>query len=467
MRAAQNGEPAYTRGLKPRHIKLISLGGVIGVGLFLGSGRAIAKNGPGLLAAYALAGCAIYFIMRALGELIMHRPVSGAFASHANEFVGRWAGYVTGWSYCFVWVTMGMAEITAIALFVRYWYPDVPQWLPALITLGLLYAANRLTVRIFGEFEFWFAIIKIVTILALIAIGIAALVFGFGPLKQQAQLANLWSDGGFFPQGVLGFAITLQLVMFAFQGIEIIGVTSGEAADPRRTLPRAVNSVIWRILFFYIGSLAVIMTLIPWTEFAPDQSPFVEVFARSGIPSATTIVYLVVISSAASSCNSGLFSTGRMLHALAQNGQAPAAFGRLSAKHVPATAITFSASIMLIGVLLNYLVPGRVFIWITSISTIGGIWTWGMIMWTHLRWRQAVADGHVQAVAFRMPGAPYMNWAVLAFLGLVSLFLALDEDTRVALYVLPFWALALWLGYNATRAVPPMSDPIAPANSPS
>ncbi|MBS7695917.1 MULTISPECIES: amino acid permease [unclassified Chelatococcus] len=463
MSGARNGEQAYARGLKPRHIKLISLGGVIGVGLFLGSGRAIAKNGPGLLAAYAVAGCAIYFIMRALGELIMHRPVSGAFASHANEFVGRWAGFVTGWSYWFVWVTMGMAEITAIALFVRYWYPDLPQWLPALITLGVLYAANRLTVRTFGEFEFWFAIIKIVTILALIAIGIAALFFGVGPLAHQARLANLWADGGFFPQGLLGFAVTLQLVVFAFQGIEIIGVTSGEAAEPQRTLPRAVNSVIWRILFFYIGSLAIIMILIPWTEFAPDQSPFVEVFARSGIPSATTIVYLVVISSAASSCNSGLFSSGRMLHALAQSGQAPAAFGRLSTKHVPAAAITFSASIMLIGVLLNYLVPGRVFVWITSISTIGGIWTWGMIMWTHLRWRQAVADGRVRGVAFRMPGAPYANWAVLAFLGLVTMFLALDEDTRVALYVLPFWALALWLGHNATSAVRPIAEPDAPA----
>ena len=439
------------RGLKDRHVQLIAIGGAIGVGLFLGSATAISRAGPGLVLAYALGGLAIFFIMRALGELLLYRSVAGSFASYAEEFVGPWAGFTTGWSYWFMWVVTGMAEITAVAVYVNYWFPDVPQWLPALITLAVLYGVNLIAVGVFGELEFWFALVKVVTIVAMLVIGLVVILFGVGPAGETASFSNLVNHGGFFPTGILGVVLVLQIVMFAYQGVELVGVTAGEAEDPERVLPHAVNSIVWRILIFYLGALIVIMAVLPWTEFQPGVSPFVLVFERVGIPAAAGIINFVVITAAASSCNSGIFSTGRMLYTLAQFRQAPRAFAKVSARHVPATAITFSAALMLIGVLLNYVVPERVFVWVTSVALVGSLWTWGMIVFSHLKFREAVAAGRVKASAFRMPGAPVANWLVLGFLALIAVFLAIDPNTRVALYVAPIWFAILALGYRLTR----------------
>ena len=435
------------RRLKSRHIHMIAIGGAIGVGLFLGSGKAIAKAGPGLLLSYAIGGIAIFFIMRALGELLLHKPVAGSFATYAEEFVGPFAGFATGWSYWFMWVVIGMAEITAVGVYVHYWLPDVPQWIPALATLAVLTLVNIVAVRLFGELEFWFALIKVVTIVALILGGLAVIVFGIGDLGQGASVSNLWSHGGFLPFGVLGAVLALQMVMFAYQGVELIGVTAGEAEDPAKVLPRATNSIIWRILIFYLGALAVIMSLLPWTQLDPNASPFVFVFDKLGLSAAADVINLVVITAAASSCNSGLFSNGRMLFTLARAGQAPRAFGRVSRNHVPVAGIAASAAVMLIGVGLNYVVPEEAFIWVTSISLVGSLWTWGIIMIAHLGYRRAVAEGRSAAVAFRMPGAPVANWAVVAFLVLVAGFLGFDPSTRVALYVAPVWFALLIVGY--------------------
>ncbi|CAH2598994.1 Uncharacterized amino acid permease YtnA [Rhodovastum atsumiense] len=441
----------FVRGLSERHIQLIAIGGAIGVGLFLGAGTAISRSGPGLLAAYAIGGIAIFFIMRALGELLTYRPVAGSFASYAEEFAGPFAGFVTGWSYWFMWVAIGMAEITAVGVYFHYWFPGLPQWIPALATLAVLYAANQIAVRLFGEVEFWFALIKVVAIVAMMGIGLAVILFGVSDLGPTAGVGNLWSHGGFFPTGLLGVVLTLQIVMFAYQGVELVGVTAGEAANPARVLPRAVNSVVWRILVFYIGALAILMAVLPWDQFQPGVSPFVLVFEKIGIPAAAGIINFVVITAAASSCNSGLFSTGRMLYTLAQFGQAPAAFGQVNRRHVPATAITASAAVMLVGVALNYLAPGHVFEWVTSISVIGALWTWGMIMFAHLRFRQAVAAGRVPASPFRMPGAPLANWLVIGFMVLIAAFLSLDAGTRIALYVAPVWFGLLAIGYRMIR----------------
>jgi len=215
------------RGLKDRHVQLIAIGGAIGVGLFLGSATAISRAGPGLVLAYAIGGLAVFFIMRALGELLMYRPVAGSFASYAEEFVGPWAGFTTGWSYWFMWVVTGMAEITAVAVYVHYWFPDIPQWLPALVTLGVLYAVNLIAVKVFGELEFWFALVKVVTIIAMLVIGLAVILFGVGPLGETASFANLVNHGGLFPTGILGVVLVLQIVMFAYQGVELVGVTAG------------------------------------------------------------------------------------------------------------------------------------------------------------------------------------------------------------------------------------------------
>jgi AAT family amino acid transporter len=436
-----------TRSLKNRHIQLIALGGTIGVGLFLGSAGAIHKAGPGLLLSYAIGGIAIFFIMRALGELLTYRPVAGAFASYAEEFVGPFAGFVTGWSYWFMWVVTAMAELTAVGVYVRFWSPDTPQWLPGLIALGILYGTNMLAVRVYGELEFWFALLKVVTIVVLIVSGLAVIFFHIGALGATASFSNLWSHQGFLPGGILGVLLTLQIVMFAYQGVELIGVTAGEAENPEVNLPRATNNIIFRILLFYIGALAVIMALVPWDQLDPDTSPFVMMFQKLGIPAAASIINVVVITAAASSCNGGIFSTGRMLYSLGLQGQAPRMFGRLSPQHVPAAGIHVSAAVMLIGTVLNYFVPKQVFTWVTSISLVGTLWVWIIIMYSHMKYRSAVTEGRARAVAFRMPGAPIINWAVIVFLLIVAGMFWLDPDTRVALFVAPFWFGLLGLAY--------------------
>ncbi|MGE8369669.1 amino acid permease, partial [Cupriavidus sp.] len=368
---------------------------------------------------------------------------------------GPFAGFATGWSYWFMWVTIGMAEITAVAVYVHYWFPDIPQWIPALSTLVVLYFVNRISVAVFGELEFWFALIKIVMLVAMIVIGAAILLFGVTPLGATASVSNLWSHQGFMPFGVLGVALTLQMVMFAFQGVELIGVTAGEAQNPERVLPKATNSVVWRILIFYIGALLVMMSLVPWTELKPGVSPFVFLFEKMGIPGAASVINFVVITAAASSCNSGIFSTGRMLYTLAQFRQAPQAFARINANHVPSTAVTFSAILMGAGVVLNYVVPDEAFVWITSISLVSALWTWSIIMIAHLGYRKAVAAGRAKAVSFKMPCAPLANWLVVAFMLVVSGLLALDPETRVALYVAPIWFALLGIGYRLAVSANP------------
>jgi amino acid transporter, AAT family len=442
------------RNLRNRHIQLIAIGGTIGVGLFLGSARAIHNAGPGLLLAYAVGGVAIFFIMRALGELLTYRPVAGSFATYAEEFCGPLPGFVTGWSYWFAWVVTVMAEITAIGIYVGYWLPGVPQWLPSLIALLVLYAANLLAVRVFGELEFWFALIKVVTIVALIAAGVVVIVFHVGALGSTASFSNLWSHGGFLPGGLLAVLLALQIVMFAYEGVELIGVTAGEAENPAVVLPRATNGIIARILIFYLGALLIIMSLVPWTELDPKVSPFVFVFGKLGVPGAASIINLVVITAAASSCNSGLFSTGRMLWTLARRAQAPAALAALNRQQVPAAGIHASAAVMLLGVALNYLVPERVFTIVTSVALVGTLWTWGIILVAHANYRRAVARGRAAPAPFRMPGAPFANWVVLAFLVLVTVMLARDPDTRVALYVAPVWFGLLTLRYWALKRRP-------------
>ena len=427
------------RGLKNRHIQLIALGGAIGVGLFLGSAKAIHHAGPALILSYAIAGIAVFFTMRALGELLLHRPVAGSFTSYAEEYIGPWAGFFTGWTYWFMWVVTGMAELTAIGMYVHYWFPDIPQWLTALVMLIILTGANLIAVKIFGEFEFWFALIKIVTIVGMIGLGLVIILFGVSDLGATASFSNLWSHGGFAPIGVVGVLVTLQIACFSYTGVELIGVTAGEAENPEEVLPRATNSVTFRILFFYIGALIVIMSLVPWTQLSPASSPFVQVFDRIGIPAAGAIINFVVITAAASSCNSGIFSTGRMLYTLAQFRQAPAMFGRVNKRHIPAAGIWLSSACMLIGVILNYLVPEDVFTYVTSVVTVAAVWTWGVIVWAHRNYRRAVARGEAQPVSFRLPWTPFAHWFVFIFLFVVVCFLSIEADTRVALYVAPIW----------------------------
>ncbi|MEV6972441.1 amino acid permease [Kitasatospora sp. NPDC093806] len=448
---AKPDEEGYERGLGSRQIQMIAIGGAIGTGLFLGAGTAISKSGPSLILSYAIAGVAIFVIMRALGELLTYRPVSGSFAEYAREFLGPFAGYVTGWTYWLFWVVTGMAETTAAAVYVKFWAPDIPQWLSALTFLVILYAANLISVKLFGEIEFWFSMIKVTAIIGMILIGVGVLTLGFSDAGDTASITHLWQDGGFFPKGIGATVMTLQIVMFAYLGVELVGVTAGESEDPQKTLPRAINTLPWRIALFYIGALVVILSLVPWTEFQPGVSPFVAAFGKIGIPAAAGIINFVVLTAALSSCNSGMYSTGRMLRDLALRGQAPGRLTKLNSRRTPAVAITLSSLLMGAGVVLNYLVPARAFEYITSVATVCGLWTWAMILICQIRYRKAWKAGHLPPPTFKAPGGAWPSWAALAFLVLVVVLIGLDEDNRISLFVFPAWAVALVIGYQVLK----------------
>ncbi|MFD0273799.1 amino acid permease [Kitasatospora sp. NPDC127111] len=444
-------EEGYERGLGGRQIQMIAIGGAIGTGLFLGAGTAISKSGPSLILSYAVAGVVIFAIMRALGELLTYRPVSGSFAEYAREFLGPFAGYVTGWTYWLFWVVTGMAETTAAAVYVKFWAPGIPQWLSALTFLVVLYGANLISVKLFGEIEFWFSMVKVTAIIGMILIGVGVLTLGFSDAGDTASVSHLWADGGFFPKGIGATVMTLQIVMFAYLGVELVGVTAGESENPEKTLPRAINTLPWRIALFYIGALVVILSLVPWTEFQPGVSPFVAAFGKIGIPAAAGIINFVVLTAALSSCNSGMYSTGRMLRDLALSGQAPGRLTKLNARRTPAAAITLSCALMGVGVVLNGVVPAKAFEYITSVATVCGLWTWAMILICQIRYRKAWKAGHLPAPTFKAPGGVWSSWAALGFLVLVVVLIGLDEDNRISLYVFPGWAVLLVIGYQVLK----------------
>jgi len=437
------------RGLKNRHVQMIALGGAIGSGLFLGSAEAIHKAGPSLLLAYALGGMAVFFMARALGELLLYRPVAGSFATYAEEFVGPWAGFVTGWSYWFLWGLVGIAELTAVGVYMRYWFPDLPQWVPVLVMLGILVTANLTHVKVFGEFEFWFALIKVIAVIALLLFGVAVIAFGAGGM--EGSVSNLWTHGSVFANGFSATLLVFPIALFAFGGIELVGVTAGEAEDPGKTMPRAINGALFRILVFYIGAIVVIMSLVPWDQISPDFSPFVTVFDHFGIPAAAGVINFVVLTAAASACNSGIYSCGRMLHVLAKAKQGPVFFGPLNSAHVPTRGILASGAFMLAGVLVNYVVPKQAFIYVISVVVVIELWTWAIIIVSHLGYRRAVAAGKAAVSPYRMPGAPYTGYLTLAFFALILILLGCDGDTRLALYVSPVWFVIMAIGWQVVK----------------
>ncbi|MED4405981.1 amino acid permease [Heyndrickxia coagulans] len=450
MDQSPNGQE-LSRGLKNRHIQLIAIGGAIGTGLFLGSGKSIHFAGPSIMLVYFVIGLALFFMMRALGELLMYKPITGSFTHFAETFIGPWAGFITGWTYWFCWIVTGIAEITAVGMYVQFWVPELPQWIPALICVAVLFLINIATVKAFGEMEFWFAIIKVVTIIALIIIGILLVFAGFQSHGAHASFTNLWQHGGFFPNGSKGFLLAFEMAIFSFVGIELVGVTAGEAEDPSKTLPKAVNQIPLRILLFYVGALFVIMSIYPWNRLNPDASPFVRVFADIGLPAAAGIINFVVLTSAASSCNSGIFSTSRMLYSLAEDGKAPKMFKKLNKRKVPAPALLGSTIMLLIGVVLNYFMKStQVFTLVTSISSICFVWVWGVIMVAHLRFRKNMPE-EAAKISFKLPFAPVINWVVLLFFVFVLVVLGIAKDTRVALFVAPVWFILLVIAYGLTR----------------
>ncbi|KKI91202.1 aromatic amino acid transporter [Bacillus sp. SA1-12] len=442
------------RGLDNRHIQLIALGGAIGVGLFYGSSATIQMAGPSILFSYLVGGLVIFTIMRALGEMTVEEPVSGAFSSYANRYLGPFAGYFTGWTYWFMWVVVGMAEITVAGVYVNYWFPDIPQWLTALVVLVMITMINLANVKAFGEFEFWFAMIKVIAIIGMILLGLGIIFLGIGNEGQPIGFENLWSHGGFMPNGFTGILMSLVLVMFSFGGIELIGITAGEAKNPQKSIPSAINNVVWRILIFYIGALGVMMILYPWNEIGAKGSPFVLIFDNVGIPGAAHIINFVVITAALSAFNSGLFSSGRMLYNLSLQNNGPKYFGKLNKNGTPTRGILFSSLFLLVAVVLNYIVPEKVFMYISSVATVAVITSWTIILITQLKFRQSKSKKEIEKLVFKMPLYPASTYIALTFLALVIVLMAFIEGMRIALIVAPVWFMILYLGYKIKKKIP-------------
>ncbi|CAM4250597.1 D-alanine/D-serine/glycine permease [Bacillus manliponensis] len=422
------------RGLEARHIQMIALGGTIGVGLFMGSASTIKWTGPSVMLAYAIAGIFIFLIMRAMGEMLYVEPGTGSFATFGHKYIHPLAGYITAWSYWFQWVIVGMAEIIAVGAYMQYWFPDLPTWIPGIIAMVILGAANFISVKLFGEFEFWFAMIKIVTIVLMIIAGFGLIFFGLGNGGNAIGLSNLWENGGFFTGGLSGFFFALSLVVAAYQGVELIGIAAGEAKNPKKTLTRAIQSTIWRILIFYIGAIFVIVTVYPWDQLSAIGSPFVATFAKIGITAAAGLINFVVITAAMSGCNSGIYGAGRMLYTLGMNGQAPKSFAKVSRNGVPLFGTIGVLIGLAIGVFLSYIAPENLFVHVYSASVLPGMVPWFVILISQIQFRKA-KGANMNNHPFKMPFAPFTNYLTIGFLIMVLIGMWFNDDTRVSLMV--------------------------------
>ncbi|ADG99397.1 amino acid permease-associated region [Segniliparus rotundus DSM 44985] len=452
MSGASPSLEGYRRGLSVRMIRMMAVGGAIGTGLFYGTGTAIHDVGPALLLVFAVAGLAILVISRALGELLDYRPTSGSLYEYPREFLGGFAGFLSGWTY---WVTVSVgcaAEATAAGKYLQLWWPAVPVWAAAFGFIAALALVNLASAKVYGETEFWFAGMKAATILALIVFGVWALL----PVPQLlavpgASVANLWRDGGIFPNGSSVVFAALPLALFAYAGVEQVGLTAGEARDAKRTLRKAVTSIPLRIALFYLGALAVLLCLRGWRSYQPGQSPFVAVFLDAGVPFAAGVVNFVVLTAAASSCNASMYSTARLLRAIALRGEGPRPLGELSARRVPAKALAVSALVMALAVGANLFAPQAAWSVLISLATIGIVIVWGLILASHLGYRRAVAARRAAAAEFRLPLAPWST----AFAGLLLASVLLEEGCseagRAVLAVGVAWVAAAALGFRLVR----------------
>ncbi|VVE60569.1 amino acid permease [Pandoraea captiosa] len=438
--------------LSTRQLSFMALGMAIGVGLFLGSASAIKAAGPGVLFVYCLCGGVIFLVMRALGELTVRNPSQGSFAAYAHNYLGPFAGYLVGWNYWITMVGVGIAESTAVAVYMKMWYPDVPQWIwvfSAIASIGLL---NLLAVKVYGEIEFWFSLIKVVAILALIACGTTIIAFGWGNQGVPLGLSNLWRHGGWLPHGVTGLLNAIPIVAYSFAGIEMIAIASAEARDPQTTIPRSINSVIWRILLFYVLALGVILAIYPWNQIGLDGSPFVVTFERIGIAHAAGIVNFVILTAALSSFNCILFSGARILRNLALQDQAPGVFRARFANGIPGRAVLATLACTALGVILNYVIPDKAFGAMMSILAFNVIFNWVFIVLTHVGFRRAVPKAQ-RNTGFVLP-APNVSAVVsLAFCGFVLYMLGDDPDSRISIYAGVAWTvLAAGAYYVRSRA---------------
>lgn len=438
------------RGLKNRHIQLIALGGAVGTGLFLGSAQTINMAGPSVILGYAIGGIIAFLIMRQLGEMITEEPVAGTFSHFSYKYWGPFAGFLSGWNYWMLFVLVSMAELTAVGIYVKFWWPEIPNWVSAAVFFVLINLINLTTVKVYGEMEFWFAIIKVTAIIGMIAFGSYLLFRGLG--GPQAGISNLWSlKGGFMPFGAEGLIMATAIIMFSFGGLELIGITAAEADNPQKSIPKAINQVIYRILIFYIGSLVVLLSLYPWTEVAEGGSPFVMIFDNSHGKLVAHALNAVVLTAALSVYNSCVYSNSRMLFGLALQKNAPKMLAKTNKRGVPVNSIIFSSTIAAIGILINYMIPKEAISILMALVVSSIVINWAMISLSHLKFRAAKNRQGV-VPKFKSLFYPLSNYLCLLFLACVLVIMFMTPGIRISVLLIPVWLAILGIGYLINRS---------------
>ncbi|APF40885.1 amino acid permease [Neomicrococcus aestuarii] len=440
-------EDHLQRRLKLRHIRFIALGTAIGTGLFYGSSETIQAAGPAVLISYIIAGFAVWIVMRALGEMAVRHPVAGSFANYADRFIGPYWGFITGWTFTFEMMVVAVADMTAVGKYMGFWYPDTPGWIWMVAALLIIAALNLLRVSVFGELEFWFTSIKITAIVAMIIGGLYLIVFGINIGGHQTGVENLVAHDGFAPFGVWGIIMSLGIVVFSFGGMETLGMTAGEADDPERAIPKAVNTVPVRILVFYVLSIGVMLCLIPWNQIGVDGSPFVQVFGQLGLPAAEHVMNGVVLTAALSAMNAIFYAGTRTMYGLAEQGQAPKSFLHTTRDGIPLVPVFIIVAVIALGLVAYFIIPDALFLVVASIATFATVTTWIMILISHHRMRRELQAAGAASTSFQLPGWPYLNYIAIAFMVGVMVILAFSAAGRTALIVGLSWMALLTLAY--------------------
>ena len=437
------------RGLSSRHIQMIAIGGSIGTGLFYGSSWAISRGGPAILLTYLLVGIAIYFIMRALGEMAVEEPVSGSYISYSNRYIHRFVGFLTGWNAFIFLIATSAAELNALGRYVQFWFPDIPIWVSSLVVVLILFTINIIGVSIYGEAEYWFSLVKVIAIILMIIFGVLMIFFGVGNGGNPVGVGNLVNHGGFFSTGMSGFILSIVMVAFAFGGVENLGLAAGEAKDVKTTIPKAVNSVFWRILIFYIGAIFILVTIFPWNTVGSSGSPFVEIFTKMNIPAAASIMNFVVITAVLSAVNSSIFTNTRSFYSLSLAKNAPGFLSKVNSKNIPSTALVLVFASMLVGVIMNYLIPESVFSLFASVTVFGLISAWSAILISHLKFRKIkIKNNEVDKLTYKMPFYPYSNYFGLFFMAVVIVCMGILPEMRMSLVVSAVWVAIVFVAYE-------------------
>ena len=446
----EQDEEKLQRSLTNRHIQMIAIGGAIGTGLFMGSGKTLSVSRTSIILTYLIIGFFFFFVMRAMGELLLANTNFKTFADFATAYLGPWAGFFLGWSYWCNWIITAIADVIVIGGYMQFWYPDMPVWIPAFASLAILTILNFVAVRMFGELEFWFSLIKIVAIILFIVAGLYLISTHYvSPNGVTASFSHLLESGSMFPYGLTGFLAGFQIAIFAFVGIELVGTTAAETKDPHKSLPKAINSIPLRILLFYVGSLVCIIAVTSWAQVSPEKSPYVEMFTHVGLPIAAGLINFVVATSALSSANSGIFATSRMLYGLSLENDAPKSFSKLSKRKVPIRGLVFSMLCVTLGTSILFIVPNvmTAFTIISALTSILCIFTFMLIVLSYIAYRKKDPELHLKS-NYKMPGGLFMAWFTMLFLVFTIVILAFDHDTLIALVLSPIWFVGLFIGYH-------------------